>query len=87
MSTFVVCLLDLQELDVKDQRAVGGNAVQLLGAVGQVRGDCQAALAANGHADNTDVPAADDLALADAEGEGGALLVGCLGAELVPSTC
>lgn len=69
-------LLDLQQLHIKDEGAVRRDAVQLLRAVGQRGRDGQATLAANGHAGNANVPAGDDLALADAEGERGALLVG-----------
>lgn len=70
-------LLDLEKLDVKDQLAVGGDAGESLGAVGEVGGDGQATLAANGHADDANVPALDDLAAAGLEGERLALLVGC----------
>ncbi|KAF1736493.1 hypothetical protein CRV24_002099 [Beauveria bassiana] len=69
-------LLDLEQLDVKGQRAVGGNAGQSLAAVGEIGGDSQATLATNRHADDTDVPALDDLALTNLEGKGLALLVG-----------
>ena len=41
-------------------------------------GDGQPPLAANGHADNADIPTFNDLALADLEREGLALLVGCV---------
>lgn len=70
-------LLDLQQLDVKGQLAVGGDAGHAARAVAQVGGDGQATLAADSHTDDTDVPALDDLALADLEGERLALLVGC----------
>lgn len=39
-------------------------------------GDDETTLAANVHADDADIPALDDLALADLEGERRALLVG-----------
>jgi hypothetical protein len=39
-------------------------------------GDGQTALTTNGHADDTDVPTLDDLALASLEGERLTLLVG-----------
>lgn len=68
--------LDLEELDVKGQCAVGRDARKASGAVGKVGGNGQAALTANGHADDTNVPTLDDLALADLEGERLALLVG-----------
>lgn len=69
--------LDLEELDVEGQLAVAGDTRKGLGAVGEAGGDGKATLAANAHADNTDVPALDDLALADLERERLALLVGC----------
>lgn len=68
--------LDLKKLDVEHQGAVGRDAGQALGAVGEVGRDGQATLAADGHAEDTDVPALDDLALAGLEGERLALLVG-----------
>lgn len=60
-------LFDLEQLDIKGQGAVGGDARQALRAVGQVGGNRQAALATDGHADNADIPALDDLALANLE--------------------
>lgn len=39
-------------------------------------GNRQSAFATDGHADNTDIPSLDDLALADLERKGLALLVG-----------
>src|SRR5690242_1488822 len=45
-------------------------------AVGHCGGDGEATLAAGGHACDADVPALDDLADAELEGEGLALLVG-----------
>lgn len=69
-------LLDLEKLDVEDQGAIRGNAVKTLVSVGHVGGDGKAALAANRHAENTDIPALDDLTLSDLEGERLALLVG-----------
>lgn len=72
-------LLDLEQLDVELQGAVGGDAGKTLGAVGKAGGDGQTTLAADSHALDADVPALDDLALASLEGEGLALLVGCGG--------
>lgn len=72
-------LLDLKQLDVELQGAVGGDAGKTLGAVGKVGGDGQTTLAADGHALETDIPALDDLSLACLEGERLALLVGCDG--------
>ena len=68
--------LNFQQLDVKGQLAVGGDAGHTPRAISQMGGDGQATLATNGHADNTDVPALDDFILADLEREGLALLVG-----------
>lgn len=70
-------LLDLKKLNVENERAVRRDARQGLAPVGQVGGDGQAALATDRHTDNADVPALDDLALAELEGERRALLVGC----------
>lgn len=71
-------LLDLKELDVEDQSAVGGNAGKGTAAVGKVRGDGETTLTTNSHASNTDVPTLDHLTLAELEGERGTLLVGCI---------
>lgn len=71
--------LDLEELDIEDQCAVTGDAGHATGAVGKVSRDGQTTLAADGHADNTNIPALDDLALTGLEGERLALLVGCGG--------
>lgn len=67
---------DLEQLDIKGERAVRRDAGQSLAAVGEAGRDGQATLATNGHADNADIPTLDDLALADLEGERLALLVG-----------
>ena len=69
-------LFDFEELDVEDQLRVGGDAGKSTLAVGEMRGDADAALTTDGHAGNTDVPALDDLALAELEGKRLALLVG-----------
>ena len=69
-------LLDLEELDVEDERAVRRDAGNGPAAVGEVGGDGKAALTTDGHADDANVPALDDLALADLEGKRRALLVG-----------
>jgi hypothetical protein len=71
-------LLDLEELDVEDERAVRRDPGDGAAAVGEVGGDGQAALTADGHAGNANIPPLDDLALADLEGERRALLVGCI---------
>lgn len=72
-------LFDLQQLDIKDQLRVGGNAGESLLAVRKVGGDGDAALATDSHAGDTDIPTLDDLTLAQLEGEGLALLVSCEG--------
>lgn len=69
-------LLDLQQLDVEDQGAVAGDAWQALAAVGLAGRDSQATLASNGHALDTDIPALNDLALAQLKGKRRTLLVG-----------
>ena len=69
-------LLDLKKLDIEDQSAVGRDAGHGPAAVGQVGGDGQATLTADLHTGNTDIPALDDLALAELECERRALLVG-----------
>lgn len=69
-------LVDLDNLDVEDEGGATGNVRgSATGAVGVVSGDGDAALGANGHAGDTDVPALDDLAAAELEGERLALLV------------
>lgn len=71
-------LVDRDALDVEDQVGVGGNVRGSTAlAVGHGSGDGEATLAAGGHASDTDVPALDDLADAELEGKGLALLVGC----------
>ena len=84
--------LDLEELHVEDERAVRRDAGNGPAAVGKVGGDGQAALTTDRHAENTDVPALDDLALADLEGERRALLVGyavsvSFGPTPIPCSC
>ena len=68
-------LLDLQQLDVEDEGAVGRDAGEGFAAIGGRGGNRQATLAADSHAEDTDIPALDDLTLADLEGERGTLLV------------
>ena len=74
---YIARLLDLEELDVEDEGAVAGDAGQGPAAVRHVGGDSETPLAADGQAEHTDVPALDDLALANLEAERLALLVGC----------
>lgn len=71
-------LLDLEELDIEGQGAVGRDAWDTLAAVGVVSGNGQSALATDGHASNADVPSLDDLALSELEGEWCPLLVCCV---------
>ena len=68
--------LNLKQLNVEDQRTVCRDAGHATRAIGQVRRHGQATLTANGHAGNTNLPALDDLALPDLEGEGFTLLIG-----------
>lgn len=69
-------LFDLQQLDIEDQLGVGWDAGNALLAVREMRRDRDAALATDGHAGDTDIPALDDLALAQLESERLSLLVG-----------
>jgi len=63
-------LVDLHELSLEDQGRVGGdNTANSTVAVGKVRGDGELALLANLHAQKALVPALDDLAIANGEGE------------------
>lgn len=71
-----VGLLDLEQLNVESQLAVGRDAGHATRAVSEMGRDGQSSLATNGHTDNTDVPALDNLALTDLEGERLALFVG-----------
>lgn len=71
-------LADRNALDVEDQVGVGWDVRgSTLLAVCKRGGDRQATLTTSGHAGNTNVPALDDLADAELEGERLALLVGC----------
>lgn len=76
-------LLDLKQLDIEGQLAVGGDARHAAGAISEVGRNGQASLTTNGHANDADVPALDDLSLTGLEGERLALLVGCEVNELV----
>jgi len=69
-------LLNLQQLHIEDEGAVGRDPGERFAAIGSRGGDRQATLAADSHAENADVPTLDHLTLADLEGEWGALLVG-----------
>ena len=69
-------LLDLEELDVEDKLRVGRNAGESLLAVCERRRDGDATLTTDSHAGDTNVPALDDLATSELEGERLALLVG-----------
>lgn len=62
--------LDTDELGLEDEGGVGGDdATDSAVAVGEVRGDSELALLANLHAEETLIPALDDLALANGEVE------------------
>jgi uncharacterized protein with von Willebrand factor type A (vWA) domain len=64
-------LLHVRQLDVEDELGVGRNdAARAPGAIAQLRRDNQATLAADAHPGDALVPALDDLAGAQAEGEG-----------------
>lgn len=69
-------LFDLEELDIEDQLRVTGDTGESLLAVGKVRRDGDTALTTDSHAGDTDIPALDDLTLAELEVERLALLVG-----------
>ena len=69
-------LFDLKELDIEDHLRVGGNSGKSLLSVCEMRRDRNAALTTDSHAGNTDIPALNDLALAELEAEWLALLVG-----------
>lgn len=71
------CLVERDHLDVEDEGRVGGDAGERRLAVGQVGGDGYPALGANRHAGDTNVPALDDIASTELEGERLALLVRC----------
>jgi hypothetical protein len=68
-------LVDGDALDVEDELRVGGNAGYRLAAVCEFGGDAETTLAAGLHAEDTDVPALDDLADTELEAEWLALLV------------
>lgn len=71
-----VKLFDLKTFNIKDQLRVGRNTGESLLAVRKVRRDGDTALRANCHASNSNLPALDDFALAELEGERLSLLVG-----------
>lgn len=68
-------LLDLQRLDIEDERGVRRNVAHVLAAVGEVRGNGDSPLAANLNALDADLPALDDFTGAQLEAEWLALLV------------
>jgi hypothetical protein len=70
-------LVDRDTLDVEDQVRVGGDVRgSTLLSIGHASGDGKAALTTGSHASDTDVPALDDLADTELEGERLTLLVG-----------
>lgn len=70
--------LNLQQLNIEDQGAVARNATHALAAIGLAGRDGQTTLTTDGHALDTNVPALNDLALTQLEGERRSLLVGCV---------
>lgn len=63
--------LEVEQLDIKHQGGVGGDAAgDALGAVAHVRADGKLCSLAPGHLGNALVPASDDLASSQGEGEG-----------------
>jgi hypothetical protein len=72
-------LTDGDALDVEDQVRVGRNVRgRTLLSVCERGGNGKTTLTTGGHASDTDVPALDDLADTELEGEWLALLVGCI---------
>lgn len=69
-------LFDLQKLDIEDELGVTGDTGESLLAVGELRRNGDTTLTTGGHTGDTNVPALDDLTLAQLEGERLALLVG-----------
>ena len=69
-------LFDLKELDIEDHLRVGWDSGKGLLSVCEMRRNRNAALTTDSHAGNTDIPALNDLALAELEAERLALLVG-----------
>ena len=70
-------LTDRNALDVEDQVRVCRDVGECPVAVRQLGGDREAALTSSAHADNTNIPALDDLADTELEGKRLALLIGC----------
>lgn len=69
-------LIDRQQFDLELQDGIGRDSGHRLRAIGQIGWDFDATLAANRHADHTNVPAFDHFTGTDGEGEGRALFVG-----------
>ena len=69
--------LDLQTLDIEDEVAVGGNSRDAFAAVCEVGRNVESAFAADLNANKTNIPAFDDLANTEFDGERLALLVRC----------
>jgi hypothetical protein len=71
----VVVRFKSHELDVEDQASIGGNSRRIAAlTIGQVRRDLQATLLADTHAQETLIPALDDCARSESEGEGSTAL-------------
>lgn len=77
------CLFDVKHFQIKGQDRVCGNTSLCLAAVGQMRRDCDFALATNCHAHDANVPAFDDFAGAELECKWFAFFVCCNKAESV----
>jgi len=69
-------LMYLKHLDVEYQRRVRWDTREGFAAVGQASWDGDSSCAADGHACDADIPAFDDFAGAEGEGEWFAFLVG-----------
>lgn len=74
-SSDIKSLLDLQQLDVKDEGRIGRDSWHTSAAIGVLRWNSQASLSTDLHTSNTDVPALDDFASAELEGEWFARLI------------
>jgi len=68
-------LLHAQQLDVKDQGAVGGNTWKSFATVRKACGDGESAFTSNLHTSNSDIPALDDFASTELESKRLTLLV------------
>ena len=67
--------MNLQKLDLEDQRRIGGNVGHGFAAVGKMRGNGDAAFTTDAHAGDANVPAFDDFAFAQLEAKRLAFLI------------